>query len=360
MKWIINIIKYAFYLILTLFIIATVGGSIIRYKGQAPIDAQQLSAISSKLTNDKNGRQVEYFCYGSTKADAPVLISLHGSGLDGGFEKNMHQQACNRLAVRGVAISLPGCGNTDLKIGRKVIEWPAEDLAAVLQAEQIDSFMISGHSQGTVHAMAAALYYSERVTGLGLNAPLLPIELCHEFKLPTALGAESLNSTEQLQGLLNSYWFFVIYLMTDALAPTLPFQVMLSSGPAIASDSFLVDAFKQSLKRAVVRGSVGIAWESALDVCYEWGFDPRKINTNNICIWHPADDTACPPAAGAWLADFYSKKGLQVNFKNDSSGYNHFQFCNKFYRQPQHSMLYALLSQAADSSYSLNPAYEPL
>jgi pimeloyl-ACP methyl ester carboxylesterase len=51
--------------------------------------------------------------------------------------------------VRGIAISLPGYGYTDMKPGRKVLDWANEDLLAVLDQEGVDEFMITGHSQGT-------------------------------------------------------------------------------------------------------------------------------------------------------------------------------------------------------------------
>jgi predicted esterase len=80
-----------------------------------------------------------------------------------------------------------------------------------------------------------------------------------------------------------------------------------------------------------------------LDVAYLWSFDPREIETKNICIWHASDDTACPPEIGEWLANYYSKKGSNVNFKNENLGYNHMTYCNEHYRKAENSMVKALL-----------------
>ena len=71
------------------------------------------------------------------------------------FEKAINQSACKDLGVKGIAISLPGVGNTDMKIGRKEL-WASED-TTVLDEENIDTFMITGHSQGTPHAMSALI-----------------------------------------------------------------------------------------------------------------------------------------------------------------------------------------------------------
>jgi len=47
---------------------------------------------------------------------------MHGSGVEGRLEKEMYQSICEELNVRGIAISLPGFGNTDMKIGRVVAD----------------------------------------------------------------------------------------------------------------------------------------------------------------------------------------------------------------------------------------------
>ena len=54
---------------------------------------------------------------------------------------------------------------------------PLEDLQAALDAENVGTFLITDHSQGNPHAMAAAYRFGYRVTSIGLDAPLLPNEL---------------------------------------------------------------------------------------------------------------------------------------------------------------------------------------
>ncbi|NQX83008.1 MAG: alpha/beta hydrolase [Flavobacteriaceae bacterium] len=275
--------------------------------------------------------------------NAPVIINIHGSGLDGTFEKAVNKSACETLGVRGISISLPGVGNTDMKKGRKVIDWASEDLQAVLDAENIESFMITGHSQGNPHAMAAAFYFGDRVTGLGLNAPLLPNDVTEDIGIAGALANESLKTTEELENPLNAYWFFGLYLYVDLLAPSAPTQTLVNMGTNMDKDTVLVEMMRHTFSRSMVRGSAANTWESALDVAYLWGFDPREVKTKNICVWHASDDTACPPEIGAWLAEFYQENGSHVNFKNDNIGYNHMTFCSSHYRKAENSMVKALL-----------------
>ncbi len=343
MKRLIKILKFVFVGITIIFLTFIIGGLIVKHQGQSDINQVSIIKDNAQIVTDKNGRKIEYFLYGSTDKNAPVVINMHGSGLDGTFEKAVNQKACEELGVRGIAISLPGVGNTDIKIGRKVIEWATEDLQAVLEAEDVGDFMITGHSQGNPHALAAALYYGDRVTGLGLNAPLLPNDVTEDIGINGALAYESLKTTEELDKLWNAYWFFGLYLYVDLFAPYAPTQTLVSMGENVEKDTDLVEMMRYTFNRSMIRGSAGNTWESALDVAYQWGFDPRDIKTTNICVWHASDDTACPPEIGAWLAKYYKEKGANVNFKNDNIGFNHMTYCSSYYRLAENSMVKALL-----------------
>ena len=342
MKRVKNILKYLVIVLASIFLIFTIGGLIVKHQGQSDIDEASILKDGAKIATDKNGRKIEYFLYGSTEPDAPVIINIHGSGLDGTFEKAVHQSACEELGVRGIAISLPGVGNTDMKIGRTVIDWASEDLAAVLNEEKVTEFMITGHSQGNPHAMAAAYHFKERCTGLGMNAPLLPNDVTAEIGIVGALGYEDLKTTEELKNPLNAWWFFTLYLVTDAF-PSISTMALTEMGPEIKQDTALIQMATYTLGRSMIRGAAGNAWESAQDVGYDWGFDPRKIETKNICVWHASDDSACPPEIGAWLAQYFTEKGANVNFKNENSGYDHMTYCNAHYRKTQNSIVKALL-----------------
>jgi len=167
------------------FIGALFGGALLfgrrlRSCGQAPFDAVDLEAEGGQFAVTADGRFVEYFVYGTTDPEAGVVVNMHGSGLEARFEVALYQSICDELGVRGIAISLPGYGCTDMKPGRKVLDWANEDLLAVLDREDVEEFMITGHSLGTPHAMAAAYAHPGRCVGLGLNAPLLPTAVCHE------------------------------------------------------------------------------------------------------------------------------------------------------------------------------------
>ena len=84
--------------------IVIVGGLIIKHQGQR-INQDLSLEIKLNLPLIKTVGISNIF-YGSQDPSAPVVINIHGSGLDGTFEKAVNQKACDSLGVRGIAISL--------------------------------------------------------------------------------------------------------------------------------------------------------------------------------------------------------------------------------------------------------------
>ena len=86
-------------------------------------------------------------------------------------------------------------------------------------------------------------------------------------------------------------------------------------------------------------------WETAFDVCFEWGFDLREIQTSKICIWHAQDDNACPSQHGAILRDLFQERGHQVDFQNPKIGFGHLTFNTEHYLKPENSIIKAMLER---------------
>ena len=314
-----------------------------RKRGQKPFNAKALKQDGGQYVENEFGRIIEYVVFGARAQNQNVIVTLHGSGPEAMSEATLHEQACKALDVKGIAISLPGFGYTDFKPGRQIKDWPSEDLQPILEKEAVGDFMITGHSQGTPHAMAAALHFKKRCVGLGLNAPFLPANLTKELGLKGAPGMDSLFMTETLKRFYMAWYFGFFYLLLDLLCPWIPMVGLRQTCPAVVQDDAYLKIMRATFKRAKIRSAVGNAWESAKDVCYHWGFDLRLIETKNICVWHAADDNLNPPEQGEWLAKYFEEKGAHVNFKNDNQGFDHFTFSRGAHLKPEHSMLKALL-----------------
>jgi pimeloyl-ACP methyl ester carboxylesterase len=335
-----NLLVTVFFLATCLVLVNTIGLRI-RNKGMRKIVSGELESAEQCLAITNDGRKVAYCRYGSQDPTKPVVINMHGSGLEATFERDTYEGICQSLDCRGLAISLPGCGFSDEKPGRKVIDWPIEDLAAVLVAESIDQFHITGHSQGTPHAMAAALYFPQRCIGLGLNAPLIPTSLCKELGFANTLGTGQTPTSQQLKTVFMGWYFSLMGMVFSCLPPSFLSQFIKKGFPKVKADVELVDRFESSMRRAVVRGTCGAIWETAQDTCFNWGFDVRDVKHRNVIVWHSDDDSAIPSQQGKWLADYFSAK-----YEHASEGYGHMTYCRGKYLQPKNSIVAALLEGA--------------
>lgn len=310
----------------------------VREKGMRPISAQEIENAGQKYTFTNDGRLVAYAVYGSEQLGGDVVINMHGSALEAGFETATYANICHALNVKGIAISLPGCGFSDQKPGRQVIEWASEDLAAVLKAEHVEQFHISGHSQGAPHAMAAALTYPDRVIGLGLNAPFLPPALNQELGFGSTIGT----GQTPLSGSLKKYsmgWYFSVFcIVFGMLPPSVATGVLRKGFPKVKADTELVERFHASLKRGVVRGTCGSTWETAQDSCFDWGFDVRDLTHSNAFVWHADDDNTVPSIQGKWLAGL-----LGADHKHKAEGYGHLTYCSGQYQKPEKSIIAAMI-----------------
>ncbi len=111
-----------------------------------------------------------------TVDDATIDVATHGKGdavvLIHGFPfaREIWDPQVRALAETAliVAPDLRGAGRSSAPDGPYLMETLAGDLAAVLDALQIDRAAIVGHSMGGYVAMAFARMYTERVTQLAL------------------------------------------------------------------------------------------------------------------------------------------------------------------------------------------------
>ena len=235
------------------------------------MDEKAFKSDGGRYIETDCGRKVEYFVFGNIEPQAKVIICIYGSGPEAMSEVDFNENCCIKFGLKGIAISLPGYGYTDIKPGRKVVDWPKEDLAAVLKKEAVEKFMIMGQSQGIVYAMTAAYYYPERCEGIGLNAPLLPSKVRKEEGVVPAIGSDLLPNTATIQKFYMAWYFAVMHLSTVTFSPWLPLKAI-----KMTRTSATFKIMGDTLKRAVIRGSIGSTHETAHDVCFDWGVNRAK------------------------------------------------------------------------------------
>jgi pimeloyl-ACP methyl ester carboxylesterase len=111
-------------------------------------------------TTTVGGRTVAWTTYGDPTG-APVVY-FHGAG-GSRLEAAYLDADAAAAGLRVLSIDRPGCGRTDPMPSRTLLRSVA-DLGAVLDAEQVSRFAVSGLSAGAMYAWATAAVYGERVT----------------------------------------------------------------------------------------------------------------------------------------------------------------------------------------------------
>ena len=245
-------------------------GNCIRARGQRPLDDAsmarlRLNGLDPKFakTDTNPKRNVEYLVYGASNPDPtlPVMINMHGSGFEASIEKSIHHTAAEHFGVKGIAISWVGHGGTDIKVGRQVCEWAAEDLDAVLRAESVGEFFITGHSSGNPHAMVAAWHFGGRCVGLGLNAPCIDDVLCKELNkggqvVSQSLGQDKMPTQAAMAKCYCGLYWAMMDMMLVRCAPRLSLIAVNTPAP---EDRWFKEALAKSCVRSAARGGVGPA-----------------------------------------------------------------------------------------------------
>ncbi len=108
------------------------------------------------------GKKVSYYM----KGKGPTVVFLHG------FLENKHIWDCfvemPHKHFSCLSIDLPGFGQTEVFSENHTMDFMAQVVKAVTDAENIDSIILTGHSMGGYVSLAFAAKYSEKLKGLVL------------------------------------------------------------------------------------------------------------------------------------------------------------------------------------------------
>ena len=148
-------------------------------KAPGPVDVKKILAAGGRWVQLEDGRIVEYYVYGSEKADARVLLQCNGTYATGWGLANypLVNAKLTELNIKGISITVPGHGYSSMRgDGFKIGQWPKDDVEPVLTKEAVTGkFMVEGTSYGTSHAMALGAHFGDRVSALHLHVPYIPM-----------------------------------------------------------------------------------------------------------------------------------------------------------------------------------------
>jgi pimeloyl-ACP methyl ester carboxylesterase len=79
------------------------------------------------------------------------------------------------LGVRVIAADLPGVGGSSPQPRRRIVDW-GKDIEELVDALDLGTFTVAGHSGGAPHALAVAHGLPERVGKIALASPVAPLD----------------------------------------------------------------------------------------------------------------------------------------------------------------------------------------
>jgi len=98
--------------------------------------------------------------------DAPVLILIHGAGMDGTVWQLQSRYISHR-GVKVLAVDLPGHGHSDGEALASIADM-ADWIAAFMDAAGVEIASVAGHSMGALISLDFAARYPEKVRAVGL------------------------------------------------------------------------------------------------------------------------------------------------------------------------------------------------
>jgi len=247
-----------------------------------------------------DGRTLAYDDVGDP-AGTPVVY-LHGTP-----DSRLGRPADQVTAAAGVrllAVDRPGAGDSDVHLGSTLASL-GHDLDALLDELALARVLVVGWSGGGLAALGAASVLHERVAGLGLLAPLPPVEAYEDPTLVSRLGPGRRAFAE----------LFVGEPPRAVAADVVPLLVPDPMDAAVAKEHVLeqagergrqelaavpgaVEALTAGLVASVQRGHAGLEEDVAQQL--EPGLDLATIAAP-VRTFHGADDSISPPEVGAWL-----------------------------------------------------------
>ncbi len=275
-----------------------------------------MSLLSDRHIILRDGRKLGYAEYGDPQGK--TIFLFHGIP---GSRMIQHPDAsiaieCN---ARLIVPERPGMGLSDFKVGRKLLDWPAdvEELADTLG---IDEFSVAGFSGGGPYAAACGFAIPHRLLSIGLISGVGPINAPGVLKemLPSNRMGYSVGRWMP--------WFlwrqvFKIYYQDISQHPE-KMAVIMEGEPEddqiIFAESGIRQILIKNFSEAFRQGTMGVALDGWL-LSRPWDFALEEIPVP-VYLWQGEADVVVTPAMGRYMvaqipkchAKFYPGEGHLV------------------------------------------------
>jgi pimeloyl-ACP methyl ester carboxylesterase len=263
-----------------------------------------MTELSKVRLND--GRQLAFQEYGDP-GGSPVFF-FHGwlgSRLD--FAPN--DQIAYRLNLRVISVDRPGCGESDFKKGRKLLDW-ADDIAELADNLGFGRFGIIGHSFGGAYVAACAYQLKDRVTAAAIVAGISPLAFKGSTRGMPVMVRLALWAGSTVPFVVRPY---VTLMSKMASKPSFIKKGMASLLPskeiAMLDDSRF-DGFFDNLGEMTKHGSRG-AFVDAKAFLGKWDFECADIEMP-LFLFYGSTDKNVPLQMGQYYHDAVSNSALNI------------------------------------------------
>lgn len=241
-----------------------------------------------------DGRLLAFQEYGDPNG-SPVFF-FHGwlgSRLD--FAPN--DQIASRLGLRVISIDRPGCGESDFKKGRKLLDWP-DDVAELADNLGIERFGIIGHSFGGAYVAACAYQLPERVNTATIVAGISPLTFKGSTRGMPAMVRFALWIGGTVPIVVRPYVALMSKMVRKPALIKKGMTSLLPPNEAALFDEPRFDGFLENLGEMTKHGSRG-AYADAKAFLGTWNFECTDIQTPLFLFYGNADKNV-PPQMGQY------------------------------------------------------------
>jgi pimeloyl-ACP methyl ester carboxylesterase len=216
------------------------------------------------------------------------------------------EEATRAAGVRLISVDRPGFGGSDLQLGRRLTDWPA-DVAELADALAVERFAVAGFSGGGPYAAACSALIGDRVTRAGLvcgsthllrERPGALEKLDDEDRRDFEL-VEREDRETAARKIAAEWEEWTRSIAEEPKRFFDPFPVN-DQNRWFREDPARMRPFLEAVGEALRQGPAGIAWERVI------AFEPYPLRLEEISgevyLWHGELDVVVPRAAAEFLA----------------------------------------------------------
>ncbi len=269
-----------------------------------------MSEQDYKIISLPDGRQLSFAEYGDPRG-RPLFFfhGFPGSRYDGAHTG----QVAAGMGIRLIAPERPGMGYSDLKPGRKLLDWP-EDVCFLANSLHLETFGVLGYSGGGPHALACACRIPERLTVTGVMAGVGPVTEPGALQGMAKNNVQIFSLARKAPWLLNLLYRMQVPVDDKKLMQAAAAQMSKPDVAAMQQPMVLQDIVKD-FNEAFRQNTKGVVQEGAL-FGSDWGFQLSDIRAT-VHLWQGEEDTNVPAAMGRYqagnipgcIAKFYPGEG---------------------------------------------------